>query len=186
MNSWLERALCAHTDPTPFITPTRYEEAKQVCALCPVIAECREWAITTPRAPLRLGRPDPGGTPRRPFPTRPAGPGAGRRQGLGGQVGLGMTGSEHLDKLFDKPAAHRRHWSLPPVNRTVLIRTGAGLAALVIVVAHSGAVLTDIVLGAPLLLVLACLPAAVLASRRARTRHLPRTPHPNTNSRKEQ
>jgi len=104
-----------------------------------------------------------------------------------------MTGSEHLDKLFDKPTAHRRHWSLPPVNRTVLIRTGAGLAALVIavvlvvvVVAHSGAVLTDIVLGAPLLLVLACLPAAVLASRRARTRHLPRTPHPNTNSRKEQ
>ena len=42
MNSWLERALCAHTDPTPFITPTRYEEAKQVCSLCPVIAECRE------------------------------------------------------------------------------------------------------------------------------------------------
>ncbi len=104
-----------------------------------------------------------------------------------------MTGSEHLDKLFDKPTAHRRHWSLPPVNRTVLIRTGAGLAALVIavvlvvvVVAHSGAVLTDIVLGAPLLLVLACLPAAVLASRRARTRHLPRTPQPNTNSRKKQ
>jgi len=47
VNSWLERALCAHTDPTPFITPTRYEEAKQVCALCPVITECREWAITT-------------------------------------------------------------------------------------------------------------------------------------------
>jgi len=95
--------------------------------------------------------------------------------------------------LFDKPAAHRRHWSLPPVSRTVLIRTGAGLAALVIVVAlvvvvvaHSGAVLTDIVLGAPLLLVLACLPAAVLASRRARTRHLPWTPHPNTEHRQEQ
>ncbi len=104
-----------------------------------------------------------------------------------------MTGSEHMDKLFDRPAPKRRSRSLPPVNRTVLIRTGAGLAALVIVVAlvvvvvaHSGAVLTDIVLGAPLLLVLACLPAAVLASRHASTRHLPRTPHPNTNSRKEQ
>jgi len=47
VNSWLEQALCAHTDPAPFITPTRYEEAKQVCALCPVIAECSEWAITT-------------------------------------------------------------------------------------------------------------------------------------------
>jgi len=71
-----------------------------------------------------------------------------------------MTGSEHLDKLFDKPAAHRRHWSLPPVSRTVLIRTGAGLAALVIVVAlvvvvvaHSGSVLRDLALLAPLLLV---------------------------------
>ncbi len=104
-----------------------------------------------------------------------------------------MTGSEHLDKLFDKPTAHRRHWSLPPVNRTVLIRTGAGLAALVIavvlvvvVVAHSGAVLTDIVLGAPLLLVFACLPAVGIAVTRARTKHLPGTPHTNTNERKDQ
>jgi len=104
-----------------------------------------------------------------------------------------MTGSEHLDKLFDKPTAHRSRRSLPPVNRTVLIRTGAGLAALVIavalvvvVVAHSGSVLRDLALLAPLLLVLACLPAAVLAVRRARTTHLPRTPHPNTEHRSEQ
>ncbi len=104
-----------------------------------------------------------------------------------------MTGSEHLDKLFDKPAAHRRHWSLPHVGRTVLIRTGAGLAALVIVVAlvvvvvaHSGSVLRDLALLAPLLLVLACLPAVGIAVTRARTKHLPGTPHPNTNSRKDQ
>ncbi len=104
-----------------------------------------------------------------------------------------MTGSEHLDKLFDKPAARRRHWSLPHVGRTVLIRTGAGLAALVIVVvlvvvvaAHSGSVLRDLALLAPLLLVFACLPAAVLAVTRARTKHLPGTPHTNTNKRKDQ
>ena len=59
MNSWLERALCAHTDPTPFITPTRYEEAKQVCSLCPVIAECREWAITTNEPRYVWGGPTP-------------------------------------------------------------------------------------------------------------------------------
>jgi hypothetical protein len=104
-----------------------------------------------------------------------------------------MTGSEHLDKLFDKPAAHRRHWSLPPVSRTVLIRTGAGLAALVVavvlvvvVVAHSGSVLRDLALLAPLLLVLACLPAVGIAVRARRTTHLPRTPHPNTEHRQEQ
>ncbi len=104
-----------------------------------------------------------------------------------------MTGSEHLDKLFDKPAARRRHWSLPHVGRTVLIRTGAGLAALVIVVAlvvvvvaYSGSVLTDLALLAPLLLVLACLPAVGIAVTRARTKHLPRTPHTNTNKRKDQ
>jgi len=104
-----------------------------------------------------------------------------------------MTGSEHLDKLFDKPAARRRHWSLPHVGRTVLIRTGAGLAALVIVVAlvvvvvaHSGSVLRDLALLAPLLLVLACLPAVGIAVTRARTKHLPGTPHTNTNSRKDQ
>ncbi len=103
-----------------------------------------------------------------------------------------MTGSEHLDKLFDKPAARRRHWSLPHVGRTVLIRTGAGLAALVIVVAlvvvvvaHSGSVLRDLALLAPLLLVFACLPAVGIAVRRARTKHLPRTPHTNTDNRKD-
>jgi len=102
-----------------------------------------------------------------------------------------MTGSEHLDKLFDKPAARRRHWSLPHVGRTVLIRTGACLAALAVVVAlvivvvvHSGSVLTDLALLAPLLLVLAVLPAVVIAVMRRRTRHLPSTPHPNTNNRK--
>jgi len=104
-----------------------------------------------------------------------------------------MTGSEHLDKLFDKPAARRRHWSLPHVGRTVLIRTGAGLAALVVVVvlvvlvvvvvAHSGSVLRDLALLAPLLLVLAVAPAVVIAVMRRRTRHLPSTPHPNTNNR---
>jgi len=104
-----------------------------------------------------------------------------------------MTGSEHLDKLFDKPAARRRHWSLPHVGRTVLIRTGAGLAALVIVVAlvvvvaaHSGSVLRDLALLAPLLLVFACLPAVGIAVTRARTKHLPGTPHTNTNKRKDQ
>jgi hypothetical protein len=104
-----------------------------------------------------------------------------------------MTGSEHLDKLFDKPAARRRHWSLPHVGRTVLIRTGAGLAALVIVVAlvvvvaaHSGSVLRDLALLAPLLLVFACLPAVGIAVTRARTKHLPGTPHTNTNERKDQ
>jgi len=107
-----------------------------------------------------------------------------------------MTGSEHLDKLFYKPAARRRHWSLPHVGRTVLIRTGAGLAALVIVVvlvvlvvvvaAHSGSVLRDLALLAPLLLVFACLPAVGIAVTRARTKHLPGTPHTNTNKRKDQ
>jgi len=102
-----------------------------------------------------------------------------------------MTGSEHLDKLFDRPAAKRRTRSLPPVSRTVLIRTGACLAALAVVVAlvivvvvHSGSVLTDLALLAPLLLVLACLPAVGIAVTRARTKHLPSTPHPNTNNRK--
>ncbi len=105
-----------------------------------------------------------------------------------------MTGSEHLDKLFDKPpAARRRYWSPPPVGRTVLIRTGACLAALVIVVAlvvvvvaHSGSVLRDLALLAPLLLVLACLPAVGFAVRRARTKHLLSPPQTNTNKRKDQ
>ncbi len=46
---WMRDALCAQTDPEAFY-PDEYgsvEPAKAVCAECPVLAECRAYALET-------------------------------------------------------------------------------------------------------------------------------------------
>lgn len=39
-----DRAACRSTDPDLFFDGTRTLEALAVCAVCPVMAECRQWA----------------------------------------------------------------------------------------------------------------------------------------------
>lgn len=50
---WLDRAACRHHDPELFFPigdagpgQAQIEEAKRVCRTCPVLGECRDWAIT--------------------------------------------------------------------------------------------------------------------------------------------
>jgi WhiB family redox-sensing transcriptional regulator len=44
---WRADALCAQTDPEAFFPDKggSTREAKAVCAACPVMAECLEWAL---------------------------------------------------------------------------------------------------------------------------------------------
>ena len=46
---WANQALCAQTDPEAFFPEKggSNREAKAVCALCFVQAECLDWALTT-------------------------------------------------------------------------------------------------------------------------------------------
>ena len=52
---WQARAICVGADPELFFPaadggPAQVEQetaAKAVCANCPVLAECREWALAT-------------------------------------------------------------------------------------------------------------------------------------------
>ncbi|HCA87553.1 MAG TPA: hypothetical protein DEQ61_20040 [Streptomyces sp.] len=47
---WRDQALCREVDPEimfPESSQTAIDEAKQLCARCPVIDACSEWAITT-------------------------------------------------------------------------------------------------------------------------------------------
>lgn len=45
---WMERALCAQTDPEAFYPEkgATARDAKEVCGRCPVAAECLEYALT--------------------------------------------------------------------------------------------------------------------------------------------
>lgn len=45
--SWQERALCAQTDPEAFFPEKggSTREAKRICAVCPVRAECLSYAL---------------------------------------------------------------------------------------------------------------------------------------------
>lgn len=55
--SWDQQARCRNRDPALFFGPNRFEpkrerlareaEAKAVCAMCPCIQACREYAIST-------------------------------------------------------------------------------------------------------------------------------------------
>ena len=54
---WLRRAVCTDADPELFFPvgttgPALQEEraAKEICARCPVISECLEWALATGQA----------------------------------------------------------------------------------------------------------------------------------------
>lgn len=54
MTDWLHRALCRDYDPDLFFpigttgpALIQVEEAKAVCARCPVTAECLGWALET-------------------------------------------------------------------------------------------------------------------------------------------
>jgi WhiB family transcriptional regulator, redox-sensing transcriptional regulator len=47
--AWMRDGLCAQTDPEAFY-PDEYSDvgpAKAVCAVCPVLAECRAYALET-------------------------------------------------------------------------------------------------------------------------------------------
>jgi WhiB family redox-sensing transcriptional regulator len=53
---WRDRAACLDEDPELFFpigttgpALAQIEEAKAVCARCPVLAECRTWAMENPR-----------------------------------------------------------------------------------------------------------------------------------------
>lgn len=45
---WLPRALCANADPEAFFVVKGGDTrgAQKICAQCPVIEPCREWALT--------------------------------------------------------------------------------------------------------------------------------------------
>jgi WhiB family redox-sensing transcriptional regulator len=45
--AWTERANCATTDPAIFFPPKggRVRAARKVCASCPVVAQCLEFAL---------------------------------------------------------------------------------------------------------------------------------------------
>lgn len=46
MSEWMESAVCRQLDPELFFDPGMVKEAVKVCReYCPVLAECREWAI---------------------------------------------------------------------------------------------------------------------------------------------
>ena len=46
MSEWMWSAVCRQLDPELFFDPGMVEEAVKVCReYCPVLAECREWAI---------------------------------------------------------------------------------------------------------------------------------------------
>ncbi len=44
---WVEEALCAQTDPEMFFPDkgSSNTAAKKICAQCPVITECLDWAL---------------------------------------------------------------------------------------------------------------------------------------------
>lgn len=46
-DDWMQDALCAQTDPEAFFPDKggSTRAAKAICARCPVIQECREWAL---------------------------------------------------------------------------------------------------------------------------------------------
>jgi WhiB family redox-sensing transcriptional regulator len=47
MPEWMERGLCAQTDPESFFPEKggSTREAKSICATCPVAAECLDYAL---------------------------------------------------------------------------------------------------------------------------------------------
>ena len=48
--TWVEQAACSEVGPGPWDsddeTNNSYREARRVCRVCPVAAECLEWALT--------------------------------------------------------------------------------------------------------------------------------------------
>ncbi|HEY6798532.1 MAG TPA: WhiB family transcriptional regulator [Kineosporiaceae bacterium] len=55
-SDWRDRAACLDEDPELFFpigttgpALAQVEEAKAVCARCPVLTECRTWALENPR-----------------------------------------------------------------------------------------------------------------------------------------
>ncbi len=47
--AWVSAALCAQTDPEAFFPEKggNPEPARRICAQCPVLAECRDYALAT-------------------------------------------------------------------------------------------------------------------------------------------
>lgn len=46
---WTQDAACRGEDPELFFDDTAKRYAKQVCLLCPVLADCREWILSVER-----------------------------------------------------------------------------------------------------------------------------------------
>lgn len=48
-DAWLTEALCAQTDPEVFFPErgSNARAAKRICLHCDVIAQCRDWALST-------------------------------------------------------------------------------------------------------------------------------------------
>ena len=51
MSDWMTRALCDADDTAMFFSddPVRRSSAKALCASCPVIGECRQYALDRPQ-----------------------------------------------------------------------------------------------------------------------------------------
>lgn len=46
---WMRRAVCRlHKRPDIWFNPADAPEARSICRPCPVVAECRQWAVANP------------------------------------------------------------------------------------------------------------------------------------------
>lgn len=48
---WMRESLCAQTDPDLFFPEGKYDRAstaRQICGACPVLAQCRDYALNHP------------------------------------------------------------------------------------------------------------------------------------------
>lgn len=45
--AFMADALCAQTDPETFYDPSSVDDAKAICAACPVRTDCLTWALET-------------------------------------------------------------------------------------------------------------------------------------------
>ena len=47
MRDWMDDGTCTQVDPELFFDDTTRDYALSLCAMCPVLKKCREWAVVT-------------------------------------------------------------------------------------------------------------------------------------------
>jgi len=53
---WMDRAECQYHDPELFFSEKRTAEALEVCGLCPVRQECKDYAVNPPKFQMPWNR----------------------------------------------------------------------------------------------------------------------------------